>query len=134
MKWKLGQRAARAAVVSAMTASGLMLANAAPAHAASTCCYTVKLQTPDHVGLYWAPYAISWDKDNHPDMSPGDNIGVDCWTTGSDINNLGDVWYHVKYEWGSIGNQSWQDYVYGYYVDYNNLWHKENPSGYFPHC
>ncbi|MEU8583074.1 hypothetical protein [Streptomyces abikoensis] len=67
-------------------------------------------------------------------MQWGDQVWVDCWSSGSDINNLGTVWYHVKNEFSPrFGGQAWEGYVYGYYVDYNNLWRASNGPK-FPRC
>ncbi|MFD8599314.1 hypothetical protein ACFV1L_30360 [Kitasatospora sp. NPDC059646] len=94
--------------------------------------WTVRLNTSHNVGLYWAPWTN--DKDGHADLHPGDVVEVFCWTTGEDIANQGNVWYFVRNEWymGGTNWQSFDDYVYGAYVDNYALWHARATNGLRP--
>ncbi|MFC1402212.1 MULTISPECIES: hypothetical protein [Streptacidiphilus] len=54
---------------------------------------------------------------------------------GQNINNQGDVWYHVVEEWDPATDWvNWDDYVYGAYVDNYAVWHAHNSPGGFPQC
>ncbi|MFC9329587.1 hypothetical protein [Kitasatospora sp. NPDC057015] len=93
----------------------------------------VTLTGPHSVGMYITPY-VNNKEPYVADLHPGDTVYVNCWTTGDNINNQGNVWYHVIHEYyNASGNQFYYDYVYGAYVDSNNTWRARASNG-LAHC
>lgn len=124
MKLKLGHRSAMVAAVAAMAVGGVAAMTTSAFASAS-----IILDTSHGVGLYSGP-SSAYGKAG-ADLSPGDGILATCWTTGQDIDNLGDVWYktsEVLYLGGPwVGLTA---YTYAPYVDNNATFHE----GVLPHC
>lgn len=56
----------------------------------------IQLGGPDHVGVYTCPDA-KCDKTDGLTLSPGEFISADCWVSGGNVGNAGDVWYRTEY-------------------------------------
>ncbi|MEU6273784.1 hypothetical protein ABZ871_15455 [Streptomyces populi] len=67
-----------------------------------------------------------------PDLRVGDAIVADCWDRGDNINNRGNVWYHVRSErYTASGLELFvAGWTYGAYVDGNDAFH----NGVIPEC
>ncbi|MET8626246.1 hypothetical protein ABZW30_21235 [Kitasatospora sp. NPDC004669] len=116
---KIGRRGATAVAVAALAAGGVGLSAGS---ASADGWYYLSYHASGHgVGVYQQQY--SWTPKVAPDVYSywwsSDDIYIECWTRGEDINNQGNVWYHIG---GTNG--SWFDaYVYGAYADGNWYFH-----------
>jgi hypothetical protein len=94
--------------------------------------FPVDLITPHTVGLYSLPY--SWFSKVGPDLpgQQGNVVYVQCYTTGEDIANQGDVWYRVNgYRLNGTDHYlSGYGWTYAPYVDGNEAY----DLGYLDHC
>ncbi|MEV8530236.1 hypothetical protein AB0451_40310 [Streptomyces sp. NPDC052000] len=117
MLFKLGRRTA---VVAALTAGGLAIAVGSASAAVP---YTdIHLTAGHNVGVYQGA-APNTPKTAADVIVPG-YVTADCWKRGQDINNGGNVWYHVFQEHYSNGSVQYQyGYVYGAYADNNATFH-----------
>lgn len=70
------------------------------------------------MGVYTCPDATC-DKTDGLTLSPGEFISADCWVSGGNVGNAGDVWYRTEYV-AAVG-QEWFDVTYSWtfapYVD-----------------
>ncbi|WP_162889924.1 hypothetical protein [Streptomyces olivoreticuli] len=82
----------------------------------------IALTAGHNVGVYQESTSIS-PKTASDVIQPG-YVSADCWKRGQDINDLGNVWYHVFQEHYSNGSTQYQyGYVYGGYADNNKTFH-----------
>ncbi|MEU6509464.1 hypothetical protein [Streptomyces sp. NPDC046942] len=140
---KIGRRAATAAAA-ALAAGGVGLS--AGSASADAYWYSFPYHASGHgVGVYSQPHANSWKPAGNLSSVSGsqDEILIECWTTGDDINGQGDVWYRVQGayspSYGNLYSSSWDEYlgqafVYGAYVDNYWYWHNEWQSGAIGRC
>ncbi|WP_042433965.1 hypothetical protein [Streptacidiphilus anmyonensis] len=133
MKSTLQRRCAAAAAVAALTVGGIGLAAGT---ASATTTHRVWMSTSFEAGVYYGPSSTSGkvgadDLQNYHNGT-ADGVDVDCWATGQNIENHGDVWYHVTEEWyyGGYASSDFRGWVYGAFVDGNAAFH----SGVIPAC
>ncbi|MFG2845874.1 hypothetical protein ACGF12_22290 [Kitasatospora sp. NPDC048296] len=117
---KIGRRGATAAAVVAV-AAGAVGVSAGSASADGW--YALRYHASGHgVGVYSQPY--SWTAKVAGDVYSyswsSDEIYIECWTRGEDINSQGNVWYQIG---GTNGNFFGTAYVYGAYADGNWYFH-----------
>ncbi|MFJ3216301.1 hypothetical protein ACIPLC_10320 [Kitasatospora sp. NPDC086801] len=117
---KIGRRGATAAAVVAL-AAGAVGVSAGSASADGW--YELRYHASGHgVGVYAQQY--SWTAKVAGDLGSytwsSDEIYIECWTRGEDINSQGNVWYQVG---GTNGNFFGPAYVYGAYADGNWYFH-----------
>jgi hypothetical protein len=124
MNGKFRRRAAMVSVA-ALSAGGLMMGVGSMAHASSF------ESVFGNAGIYQGPNP-STGKSGIPDLAPGDEILVGCWTRGTNLGS-GNVWYKVTAEtYNHLGgaHATVTGYAYGGAVDSNEAFHR----GDFPAC
>ncbi|MFJ8627936.1 hypothetical protein ACIRD3_34565 [Kitasatospora sp. NPDC093550] len=128
---RIGRRGAAAAATVALAAGAVGLS---AGDASAWAWYDISYHPSGHgVGVYANPNSgtratgiVLWSV-----SGSHDEIGIDCWTRGEDINNQGNVWYRVQGVAPGNGGVWWgQAYVYGAYADsywyFHNVWQNGN--------
>ncbi|MGW1255624.1 hypothetical protein ACWD5Q_10635 [Streptomyces sp. NPDC002513] len=93
----------------------------------------IQLRTANHVGVYTCADAGCSKYANGLTLSPGDSVLVDCWVSGGNVGNAGDVWYRTSAVIGNgqkleLDKTTW---TFGPYVDYATAF-RVVPG--LPHC
>ncbi|MFI5865036.1 hypothetical protein [Streptomyces sp. NPDC051546] len=113
MRIRMGRRAATVVAASALVAGVL---GAAAGSASASTNVRVYLDGRHGVGVYSA--ANSGSMKVAADLIAPASVVTDCFVSGENINNQGNVWYHVTQELYSSGAASGvPGWVYAPYVD-----------------
>jgi hypothetical protein len=128
----MGRRAALAAAATAMAVGALGMATGSASATGSynrDGNYDIPLYGAHGVGVYQGAQS------NQPkvaaDLFAPASVSSDCWVSGENINNIGNVWYHVYQEHYSNGSTTYQyGYVYAPFVDNSDTWRYTG----LPHC
>ncbi|GGV09032.1 hypothetical protein GCM10010260_53860 [Streptomyces filipinensis] len=91
----------------------------------------IQLDTKYHVGVYTCADS-GCGKWEDLTLSPGDSILADCWVSGGNVGNMGDVWYRtaqVTVNGSTVDTDQWT-WTFAPYVDGAYRFHWTS----MPHC